>query len=74
MFELMKFQMNHVPVDLNIYMVLSNWVGIAQWLECQIERLQVQLPAGAAEKISSPGSTSCADSDFVIHSTPMLLQ
>ena len=31
----MKFQMNHVPVDLNIYMVLSNWAGIAQWLECQ---------------------------------------
>ena len=31
----MKFQTNHVPVDLNIYMVLSNWAGIAQWLECQ---------------------------------------
>ena len=35
------------------------------------ERLQVQIPAGAAGEFSSPGSTFCADSHFGIRSTPM---
>ena len=39
-----------------------------------IERLQVRIPAGVAGEFSSPGSTFCADSDFGICSTPVLLQ
>ena len=38
------------------------------------ERSLVQIPAGAAGKISSLGSTLCADSCFGICSTPVLLQ
>ena len=39
-----------------------------------IERLWVQVLVGVAGEFSSPGSTSCADSYFGIHSTPLLLQ
>ena len=34
------------------------------------ERSRVRIPAGAAGKFSSPGSTFCADSYFGIRSTP----
>ena len=39
-----------------------------------IERLWVQILAGAAGEFSSPCSTFCADSYFGIRSTPMLPQ
>ena len=39
-----------------------------------IERSRVRIPAGAAGELFSPGSTLCADSYFVIRSTPVLLQ
>ena len=39
-----------------------------------IERLWVQIPAGAVGEFSSPGSTFCADAYFSIRSTPALLQ
>ena len=39
-----------------------------------IERSRVRIPAEAMGEFSSPGSTFCADSDFGIHSTPVLLQ
>ena len=39
-----------------------------------IKRSWVQIPAGAAGKFSSPGSTFCADSYFGIRSTLVLLQ
>ena len=39
-----------------------------------MERSQVRIPAGAAGKFSSPGSTFCADSYFGIRSTPVLPQ
>ena len=35
------------------------------------ERSLVQIPAGAAGELSSPGSTFCADSYFGIRSTPV---
>ena len=38
------------------------------------ERSLVRIPAGAAGKFSSPGSTFCADSYFGIRSTPVLPQ
>ena len=37
-----------------------------------IERLRVQIPAGAVGEFSSPESTFCADSYSVVWSTPML--
>ena len=39
-----------------------------------IERLQVWNPAGVAGEFSSVWSTSCADSYFGVHSTPVLPQ
>ena len=50
--------------------------GSAQWLEHRTHecRSWVQIPAGAAVKFSSPGSTFCANSYFGIHSTPVLPQ
>ena len=39
-----------------------------------IERSRVQVLAGAAGEVSSPGSTFCADSYFSIRSTPVLPQ
>ena len=39
-----------------------------------IERLQVQVQAGAVGEFSSPGSAFCADSYFRIRSIPMLPQ
>ena len=39
-----------------------------------IERSRVRISAVAAGKVSSPGSTFCADSYFGIRSTPVLLQ
>ena len=37
-----------------------------------IERSWDRIPAGAAGEFSSPGSIFCADSCFVIRSTPVL--
>ena len=51
--------------------------GIAQWLEHRTrdwKGSRVQVPAGAAGEVSSPGSTFCADSYFGIRSTPVLPQ
>ena len=50
--------------------------GMAQWLEQRTRdtRSRVRVPAGAAGKFSSPGSTFCADSYFGICSTPVLPQ
>ena len=39
-----------------------------------IERLQVQIPAGAVGEFSSPESIFCADSYFGASSTPVLPQ
>ena len=39
-----------------------------------IERSRVRIPAGAAGKFSSPGSTFCADSNLGILYTPVLPQ
>ena len=39
-----------------------------------IERLRVQIPAGAAGEISFPESTKCSDSLFVVRSSPVLPQ
>ena len=39
-----------------------------------IERARVRILAGAAEKISSPGSAFCADSYIGIRPTPVLPQ
>ena len=39
-----------------------------------IEGSRVQIPEGAAEEFSSPGSTFSADSYFGIRSTPVLTQ
>ena len=49
---------------------------MAQWLEqrTRVKRSRVRVPAGVAGKVSSPGSTFCADSYFGICSTPVLPQ
>ena len=39
-----------------------------------IERSRVRVPTGAARKVSSPGSTCCANSYFGIRSNPVLPQ
>ena len=39
-----------------------------------IERVQAQIPPGAAGEFSSPRLTFCADSYFGIRSTPLLPQ
>ena len=49
---------------------------MAQWLvqRTRVKRCRVRVPAGVAGKVSSPGSTFCADSYYGICSTPVLPQ
>ena len=64
----------HYDSDKSVTVLYNEGVGIAQWLEHWIRESRVQIPAGAAGELSSPGLTFCADSYFGIHSTPVLLQ
>ena len=49
---------------------------VAQWLECRSPDRKVSgsSPGRSGERISSPGSTFCADSYFGVRSSPVLPQ
>ena len=62
-----------LPLTFYMYILGQGWLsGYSAGLV--IERSRVRIPAGAAGKFSSPGSTFCADSYFGICSTPVLPQ